>query len=75
MRYFNTNDYLFEYQGGQQNILLSESLSYRKDSHMQANKFRYYSQIGDKKEDKLRAIVVNADEEDNPILVLLKLRK
>ena len=28
-----------------------------------------------KKLDKLRAIVANADEEDNPILVLLKLRK
>ena len=28
-----------------------------------------------KKQDKLRAIVANADEEDNPILVLLKLRK
>ena len=27
------------------------------------------------KQDELRAIVANADEEDNPILVLLKLRK
>lgn len=46
-----------EYQGGQQNILLSESLSYRKDSHMQANKFRYYSQIGDKKEVPINIIL------------------
>ena len=31
--------------------------------------------LNKKKQDELRAIVANADEEDNPILVLLKLRK